>query len=142
MLQALVIGFYYSFSCIFNSQSISSVHTEDDFNNRILNLAKLIAEIETRKERAIVENKVETQKKISGSINIMEAFLDLNHPGYDNSIILNFRNINTLRSKKAPIHDDEGEWTRALRYFGFEYPLDWEDLWIHLLKKFLESLKS
>lgn len=110
---------------------------EEDFNNRIQSLTTLIDEIDTEKLNKSVN------KRISGSINILEAFLKNSVLNYDKSIIANIRNIVTLRSKKYPIHHDDPKFIEALRYFGFQsFPPDWEELWEVVLKKYLESLEK
>ncbi len=109
---------------------------EEDFNNRILSLTTLIDEINTE------ELKKSVSKTTGGSINILEAFLDDRLPNYAKSIIANLRNIVTLRSKKFPIHSDDPKFVGALRYFGFNIPPDWGDLWEVVLKKYLECLEK
>ncbi len=111
---------------------------EDGFNNRIQEITTLIAGIETKE----IEEKIET-KNLEGSINLLEAFLKLKVPGYDKRTIEILRNINSLRSKKYPIHTDTIEFLKALRYFGIKtFPPDWGELWEKILKKYLWALNK
>jgi hypothetical protein len=109
---------------------------EEDFNNRIQSLTTLIDEIENE------ELKKSINKPVGGSINIFQAFLEDRLPNYDKSIIVNLRNIVTLRSKKFPIHHDDPKFIEALRYFGFNFPPDWGELWEVVLKNYLDSLEK
>ena len=109
---------------------------EEEFNNRILSLTTLIDVINTE------ELKKSVNKTTDGSINILKAFLEDRLPNYDKSIIANLRNIVTLRSKKFPIHSDDPKFIEALRYFDFNFPPDWGDLWEVVLKKYLECLEK
>ncbi|MCD6481738.1 MAG: hypothetical protein J7L31_05660 [Thermoplasmata archaeon] len=110
---------------------------EEEFNNRIQALTTLIDEINVKELKKFIRN-----KKLNGSVNILEAFLEEQLPNYNKTIIANLRNIITLRSKKYPIHRDDARFINALRYFGFrKYPPDWGKLWEVVLKKYLESLK-
>ena len=110
---------------------------EDDFNNRIQSLNTLIDEMHNKELGKYVDiNK-------NGSVNILEAFLEVKLPNYDKTIITNLRTIVILRSKKFPIHKDDPKFIRALSYFGFQnFPPDWEKLWKVVLKKYLESLEK
>lgn len=109
---------------------------EEDFNNRIQSLAILIDKINVIKLKNILNIDKE------GSINILEIFLNQKFPNYNKRIIINLRNIFTLRSKKYPIHPDSPELIDALKYFGFqEFPPIWGELWEEVLKKYLESLE-
>jgi hypothetical protein len=111
---------------------------EEEFNNRIMSLALLISEIQTEKITNLIKSKPE-----SGSINLMEAFLNEMAPDYDISIIKNLRMIMTLRSKKYPIHRDDSVLLDALSYFGFtNIPPDWQDLWGTVLQRYLDSLEG
>lgn len=109
---------------------------EEDFNNRIQSLTTLIDEINTKElKKGIDEN-------ASGSISILQAFLEAKILDYDKTIITNLRNIVTLRSKKYPIHSDDPKFIEALGYFSFNFPPDWEDLWEVVLKSYLDSLEK
>ncbi|VUT27908.1 MAG: hypothetical protein SYNGOMJ08_00463 [Candidatus Syntrophoarchaeum sp. GoM_oil] len=81
---------------------------EEDFNNRIQSLTTLIDEINTKELKKMVN------KTTDGSINILDAFLEDRLPNYDKSIIVNLRNIVTLRSKKFPIHSDDPKFPSGL----------------------------
>ena len=110
---------------------------EEDFNNRIQVLTTLIDEMETEELKGHINN------AISGSINILEAFLEGHIPNYEWKIIINLRNLVTLRSKKYPIHRDDPKFIEALRYFGFQdFPPDWGELWEVVLSKYFESLEE
>lgn len=93
---------------------------EDDFNNRIQALSTLIDKTEIKKLRKFVNS------DLNGSINILERFLNIYASHYDRTIIINFRNIMTLGSKKHPVHPDGPKFIKALEYFDFGYPPeDW-----------------
>jgi hypothetical protein len=110
---------------------------EEDFNNRIQSLTTLIDEIKTE------ELKKHPSKTVSGTINLLQAFLKDKFPSYDKTIITNLRNVVTLRSKKYPIHRDDPRFLEALKYFGFQkLPPDWGELWEVVLKKYFESLEG
>ena len=112
---------------------------EEAFNNRIMSLALLISEIETKGIKKIIKS----IKPKPGSINIIGAFLDENFPNHNKTIIKNFRVIMTLRSKKYPIHSDDPAFLDALNYLGFTgLPPDWQELWEAVLRRYLESLKG
>ncbi len=110
---------------------------EEEFNNRIQALTTLIDGINVKELKKFIKN-----KKLNGSVNVLEAFLEEHFSNYNKRIITNFRNIVTLRSKKYPIHKDDAKFIDALKYFGFKrYPPDWGRLWEVVLKNYLESLK-
>lgn len=108
---------------------------ENAFNNRIQELTALIDEVNTEGLKNYINDTA------NGSI-ILEAFLEAKMPSYDKNIIINFRNIVTLRSKKFSIHRDDPKFIDALNYFGFTFPPDWEDLWEVVLKKYIDSLEK
>jgi hypothetical protein len=113
--------------------------SEDDFNNRIMSIALLIDEIETSE----VQKSIKLERPKTGSINLIEALLDGLAPRSDRSAIKNLRMIMTLRSKKYPIHGDDPALLDALNYFGFtRMPPDWQDLWVAVLQRYLDSLES
>jgi len=110
---------------------------EDEFNNRIQAITTLIDEMNVEGLKKLVAD-----RNLTGTINILEAFLEEHFPGYSKEIITNFRNIVRLRSKKYPIHRDDPKFIDSLKHFGFRtYPPDWGELWEVVLKKYLESLK-
>ncbi|MGH7800695.1 MAG: hypothetical protein ACREOW_08720 [Thermodesulfobacteriota bacterium] len=110
---------------------------EEDFNNRIQVLTTLIDDMETEELKGFINNDT------SGSINILEAFLEGHTPNYEKKITANLRNIATLRSKKYPIHRDDPKFIEALKYFGFQaFPPDWGELWEVVLSKYFESLEE
>lgn len=113
---------------------------EEDFNNRVLSLANLVTEIETEE---IKKHLKVASANLTGSINILGALLKEISTFYDQTIIKNLRMIQTLRSKKFPIHVDTPEFIEALKYFGFPFPVtDWQALWDTVLQKYLESLNG
>lgn len=110
---------------------------EEDFNNRIQALTTLIDGMETKELNGCINNDT------SGSINILEAFLERYISNYDKKIITNLRNIVTMRSKKYPIHRDDPKFIEASKCFGFQdFPPDWGELWEVILTKYLESLEE
>ena len=110
---------------------------EEEFNNRILSLALLIDEIETKEIAGLIGT--ETAK---GSINLIESFLKQKAQAFDSYPIKNLRMIMALRSKRFPIHRGHPQFLDALRYFGFEtLSPDWQDLWEKLLSRYLDSLR-
>ncbi|WXG45217.1 MAG: Rab family GTPase [Candidatus Atabeyarchaeum deiterrae] len=112
--------------------------SEEEFNSRILSLATLIDGIETKPIKALIKSSTPDR----GSVNIIDVLLREVSPDFDEDIIKTLRNIITLRSKKYPVHRDEPEFLKALRYFGFEtFPPDWQALWEKVLQKYLNSLE-
>lgn len=113
---------------------------EDDFNNRVLSLSSLVGEIEGN----ALKSQIRAQRGDLGrSIGILEAWLEESWPDYDRRIIKNLRMIQTLRSKKYPIHVDTTEFVQALQYFRFTFPItDWQGLWEAVLRAYLESLEG
>jgi len=110
---------------------------EEDFNNRIMSLAVLISEIETEKIAQLVTSK----KPESGSINVLECFLQEHIPNFEKIAIKNLRMISALRSKKYPVHTDDPDFIKAMNYFGLPtFPPDWQELWEKVLQRYLESL--
>ncbi|MBA7597236.1 hypothetical protein ES703_04237 [subsurface metagenome] len=113
---------------------------EDDFNNRVLSLSGLIGEI----DGDVLKSQIRVQHdEFSGSIGLLEAWLELLQPDYDRRIIKNLRVIQTLRSKKYPIHVDTTKFIKALQYFGSVFPVtDWQELWEAVLSAYLQSLEG
>lgn len=112
---------------------------EEEFNNRILSMALLIGRIETKNVKELIKHR----QPEHGSINVMEAFLEEVTPNYDRDIIRNLRIINSLRSKKYPVHPDHPKFLDALKDLGFEdISPDWQELWEKVLLKYLESLQK
>lgn len=112
---------------------------EEDFNNRILSLTTLIAEIETDE----IKKHFETERVPIGSINMLEALLSKLGFSFDPSLIKNLRMIQNLRSAKFPIHSGSPKFIKALKYFDYSFPPnDWQAVWETLLQKYLESLKD
>jgi hypothetical protein len=111
---------------------------EEEFNNRIMALAILIDQIEVDELKKRVKGTYEIR-----SINLLETFLKENFPNYDKRIILNLRQIVTLRSKKYPVHPDDKKFIEAMNYFGIAtFPPDWEELWECALRGYLETLQK
>jgi hypothetical protein len=144
--RALDIAFKSRFRTELFQQSESAVidirkpcSDEQDFNNRILSLSILIDGLQI----GPIKELVKACEPHKGSINVLEAFLKEQLPGYDEQIVTTLRMIKTLRSKKYPIHPDRPELNKALRYFGFaKFPPDWQRLWEVVLGKYLESLEK
>lgn len=113
---------------------------EEDFNNRVLSLTSLIGEIESD----AVKSELKAQPRgLTGSISVIETWLNEIWPEYDTRLIGNLRMIQILRSKKYPIHVDTSEFVKALEYFGSAFPVtDWQGLWETVLHVYLESLKG
>jgi hypothetical protein len=110
---------------------------EEDFNNRIMSIALLVSELETDALRKFPS----LEKSDGGSITLLETILGSHFPGYDRSIIKNFRTIMTLRSKKYPVHSGDPVFIDALNYFGFtDFPPDWQELWEAVLTRYLDGL--
>lgn len=113
---------------------------EDDFNNRILSLSTLIGGIENDVVKAQIKGQ---HGDLSGSIAILEAWLEEARPDYDTKMIKDLRMIQRLRSKKYPIHADTTEFIEALQYFGFTFPvIDWQALWEASLNAYLQTLEG
>lgn len=111
---------------------------EEEFNNRILNLALLIDGIETNNITKLVRSRTE-----AGSVNLLEKFLDEQVSNYDKLVIKNLRMMITLRSKRHPVHKDDPAYLNALSYFGFtDVPPDWQSLWETVLRRYLETLQG
>jgi len=126
-----------------NEMAVNDIHkpcsNEEEFNNRIMSLARLISEIETQNVLKLIKSK----QPEPGSINILEAFLEENFQNYDKTVIKNLRVIMTLRSKKYPIHRDDPAFIDALNYFGRTgFPPDWQELWEASMQRYLESLQG
>jgi hypothetical protein len=113
---------------------------EEDFNNRILSLSNLITGLESD----AVKSQIKAQHgDLSGSISMLEAWLEEAQPSYDARIIKNLRMIQRLRSKKYPIHADTTEFVEALQYLGFTFPVrDWQALWEVTLGIYLQALEG
>lgn len=124
-----------------NERAINDIRkpcsNEEEFNNRIMNLALLINDVETDKVAALIKSK----KPEPGSINLIEAFLNEAIPNFNKTVITNLRMIITLRSKKHPIHRPDPTLLSAFNYFGFtSLSPDWQDLWDAALRRYLDSL--
>lgn len=121
-----------------NETAISEIQrgckNENDFTNRIAALALLIDDIE------IPTNDQETLKKLQGSINQFEAFAAKKLPKLDSECITILRDINTLRSKKMPIHKDDPKIVQVLLKWEYRIPPNWSNLWIEALSKYRNSL--
>jgi len=112
--------------------------TEEDFTNLIAELGILIESINTKD----LEEKGELKVSESGSINLFEEFLKKTSDNFDDSIIKNLRDINTLRSKKSPIHPDDSKVIDVILRWDETVPPDWESLGIKALQKYLEHLQK
>ncbi|ODS37814.1 MAG: hypothetical protein A7316_08995 [Candidatus Altiarchaeales archaeon WOR_SM1_86-2] len=111
---------------------------EEEFTNRILSLSTFISEVETKKIKEFLGG-----SKLSGSINLLETFLDKVSLSYDKKCIGDLRKIQYLRNKKYPVHADDKKFMEALNHFGFSsFPPDWEELWETILQRYLKSLEK
>lgn len=110
---------------------------ENDFTLRIQSLSSLIDEIDAKPMKKLLKG----QCVESGTINILKAFMDECHAGYQDDLIINLRRLMTLRSKKYPVHKDSADLLKILQQMGFdEYPPDWTALWEKCLESYLQSL--
>jgi len=110
---------------------------ENDFTLRIQSLSSLIDEMDAKPMKKHLKGKdVEP-----GTINTLKAFMDECYGGYHDDLIINFRRLMTLRSKKYPVHKDSTDLLKILQQMGFdEYPPDWTVLWEKCLESYLHSL--
>lgn len=114
--------------------------TEEDFIINICALSMLIDKINV----SSVRQKYGLEK-VEGSINIFASFLDSEFSiSEDDSrkIVGILRDIRTLRSKKAPIHQTRPELIQVIVGLGHPFPPNWATLWISLLDKFNKSLEK
>jgi 20S proteasome alpha/beta subunit len=107
---------------------------ETDFTSRISALALLIDGIRS--------SKLNEQISIhpTGSINVLETFLKEKYQDFNMNLIVNLREIMTLRSKKMPIHEDNPKIIQVILKWGHKIPPNWASLWKQALVKYKESL--
>ncbi len=111
---------------------------EDDFNNRILTISSLIDGIETDP----LKSDLSGVKVNEGSVALMQSFFRKHSVKIDTGAFANLQQIKRLRSTKYPIHSDKPEFLDSLGFFGFGYPPDWQELWMKVLMRYLDSLQT
>ena len=109
---------------------------ETDFTSRISALALLIDEIK------VSNLKKEISTTLTGSINILEAFLKEKYSNFDMNLIINLRDIMTLRSKKMPIHEDDPKLLKVIFKLEHKLPPNWSSLWKQALLSYKESIEA
>ena len=115
--------------------------TEEDFTSNICALCLLIDEMNCTQ----MEKFLKGDRKIQGSINLLEQFLKDEFSLSDEEIrkiTVNLRDIRILRSKRAPIHRTQPELIDTILKLGYHYPPNWGSLWIDILGKYNESLNE
>jgi len=108
---------------------------ETDFTSRISALALLTDGICTSNLSEQI-----TAHPSPGSINALEAFLKEKCPDFNMNLIINLRDIMTLRSKKMPIHEDNPKIIQVILKWEHTIPPNWASLWKQALMKYKESL--
>lgn len=97
-----------------NEKSINDLRkpcsNEEEFNNRILNMALLVGGMEKKS--------LADEKSNNGTITMLENKLQREFDSFDKNILASLRMIITLRSKKHPVHKDDPKYLDALKYFG------------------------
>jgi 20S proteasome alpha/beta subunit len=107
---------------------------ETDFTSRISALALLIDEIGASR----LDKQLSTH--LTGSVNILETFLKEKYQDFNMNLIVNLRDIMTLRSKKMPIHEDDPKIIQVVLKWEHKIPPDWPSLWKQALMRYKESL--
>ena len=110
---------------------------ETDFTSRITALALLIDGI-----RVSDLNKQLSTQPSHGSINVLEAFLKEKYSDFNMNLIVNLRDIMTLRSKKMPIHEDDPKIIQVILKWEHKIPPNWASLWKQALMRYRESLSE
>jgi 20S proteasome alpha/beta subunit len=116
------------------SEIQKACRNETDFTSRISALALLIDGINA----SSLDKQISTHP--TGSINILETFLKEKYRDFDMSLIVNLRDIMTLRSKKMPIHEDNPKIIQVILKWEHKIPPNWESLWKQALMAYKESL--
>jgi len=109
---------------------------ETDFTNRISALALLIDGIR------VSDLGGQLSAHTTGSINVLEAFLREKYQNFNANLIINLREIMTLRSKKMPIHKDHPKVIQVILKWQKKIPPNWASLWKQALMKYKESLSE
>lgn len=112
---------------------------EEDFNNRIQGLCVVLDDIQSNELKKLLNDTEETR----GSLDLMESFLNKHSKNFNKELIKAFRMIRVLRSKKFPVHHDDGRFIEAMQYFDqSNFPPDWQILWEKVLERCAKSLQS
>lgn len=123
-----------------NEYAISEIQNycrnETDFTSRITALALLIDSINSSE----LKKQLNTQQK--GSINLLEAFFKEKYQDFNMNLIVNLRDIMSLRSKKMPIHEDDPKIIQVILRWEQKIPPNWSSLWKQALIKYEESLSE
>jgi hypothetical protein len=114
-------------------------NSENDFNNLILVICGIINE-----DLDGFKNIVTLPNGKTGSIVALEEYLksEYGEDGYNPAIIINLRDIFTLRSQKFPIHVDTTEWMKKAASLGFVPPINWQELGFKCLELYFESISN
>ena len=107
---------------------------ETDFTSRISALALLIDGIRGSE----LDKQLSTHP--TGSINLLETFLKEKYRDFNINLIVNLRDIMTLRSKKMPIHEDNPKLVQVILKWEHKIPPNWASLWEQALMRYKESL--
>ena len=107
---------------------------ETDFTSRISALALLIDGIRSSN----LDKQLSTHP--TGSINVLETFLKEKYQDFNMNLIVNLRDIMTLRSKKMPIHEDNPKLVQVILKWEHKIPPNWTSLWKQALTRYKESL--
>jgi len=107
---------------------------ETDFTSRISALALLIDGI----RGSDLNKQISTHP--TGSINILEMFLKEKYRDFNMDLIVNLRDMMTLRSKKMPIHEDNPKMIGVMLKWENKIPPNWASLWKQALMRYKESL--
>lgn len=109
---------------------------ETDFTSRITALALLIDEMNAPK----LDKQLSTHP--TGSINLLETFLREKYQDFNTNLIVDLRDIMTLRSKKMPIHEDDPKLIQVMLKWEHRIPPNWASLWKQALIRYRESLSE
>jgi len=107
---------------------------EEEFTHNIASLALLTDQIN------IEEIKKMLNTKETGSINLLQEFLNQYVKDSPSEVISNLRDIVTLRSKKYPIHPTDPKLVDTILRLVNRYPPIWTDLWMKALTMYKESM--
>ena len=119
------------------SEIQKSCKNETDFTSRISALALLVDGIRVSNlDKQIVIHPT------PGSLNVLEAFLKEKYQDFDITLIVNLRDIMTLRSKKMPIHEDDPKLIQVILKWEHKIPPNWASLWKQALMRYLQSLSE
>ncbi len=118
-------------------QLFREAKNEEDFVYRMSALKNMA----TNLNEALLQSKIGTTKKITGSINLLEEYLKL-LPDYDETPVRVLRSINRLR-QAYPIHTDAADGVQeAHRFFRLAYPIkNYDEAWRVILVSYSDALK-